>query len=561
MRFWLVLVCGLLSARAWAQTAGMMSFQAVLKDGGGTPVVGAVTLELQIVDAGNVVLDATGDGVVNAADTFVVNTTALDGVISVKYGPVAPAVFNGSPRFLKPTVTNPPLPALTNVEIVTPPAVAEQLNARGSGAAVVVVQPDGKVGIGNASPQTSVDVRTTGFPSGEFRITKSGGDQILRLGYEGGGANQNLFLDRSPGDLLGLSSYFTYYSLVGTANKSLLLGTANRTDDIVIGSGGSIALGLHGSVGIGTTAPGARLHVENRSDALTRQLFNVADLNAAGSGGTNLYVIGQNDGITIGNTWRNLYLGASGSGGNPVKTITVHTSGNVGIGTSVPAAPLEVAGNHDFNGVSGTLRVSRASEPNKFVYFGYDSGDYGYIQSVHAGTAFKPLVLNPAGPSIVGIGRIPTANKLEVEGTASKSVAGSWLANSDRRIKTELGTVKDALAVLAQIAVRTFRYSEAYRGAHPCIEDRTYLGVVAQEFAEVFPDYVRGSGETLPEGGDEILQVDAWPLTVYSVAAIQELHARHNAEVAGLKAQNDALTARVERLERLLNEKFENGGN
>ena len=47
--------------------------------------------------------------------------------------------------------------------------------------------------------------------------------------------------------------------------------------------------------------------------------------------------------------------------------------------------------------------------------------------------------------------------------------------------------------------------------------------MVAQEFAEVFPDHVKSSGETLPDGS-AILQVDTYPLTIYSAAAVQELH-------------------------------------
>jgi hypothetical protein len=47
--------------------------------------------------------------------------------------------------------------------------------------------------------------------------------------------------------------------------------------------------------------------------------------------------------------------------------------------------------------------------------------------------------------------------------------------------------------------------------------------VIAQEFQQVFPDEVKGSGEILPDGS-EVLHVDTYPLTIYSAAAIQELH-------------------------------------
>ncbi len=56
-------------------------------------------------------------------------------------------------------------------------------------------------------------------------------------------------------------------------------------------------------------------------------------------------------------------------------------------------------------------------------------------------------------------------------------------------------------------------------------QDRPYVNVIAQQFQRAFPDYVQNSGETLHDGS-QILQVDTYPLTLYSVAAIQELH-RH----------------------------------
>ena len=68
--------------------------------------------------------------------------------------------------------------------------------------------------------------------------------------------------------------------------------------------------------------------------------------------------------------------------------------------------------------------------------------------------------------------------------------------------------------------------------------------MIAQEFREVFPDHVKSSGETLPDG-DEILQVDPFPLTIYSAAAVQEL----NEIVKKQRAQNNDLQARLSALE------------
>jgi hypothetical protein len=140
----------------------------------------------------------------------------------------------------------------------------------------------------------------------------------------------------------------------------------------------------------------------------------------------------------------------------------------------------------------------------------------------------------------LGVGRDPAINTLEVEGNASKTTASNWLANSDRRIKTEIETVTGALETLSQVRLVNFRYTPDYLAAHPGLEDRSYLNVIAQEFAEVFPDHVKSSGETMPDGSP-ILQVDTYPLTIFTAAAVQELQRENEALKAQLASQEERL--------------------
>jgi hypothetical protein len=150
----------------------------------------------------------------------------------------------------------------------------------------------------------------------------------------------------------------------------------------------------------------------------------------------------------------------------------------------------------------------------------------------------------------IGIKRAATTNTLEVEGQASKTIAGNWAANSDRRIKSDIQSVTGALEKLTQIRLVDFRYTPDYRAAHPGIADKRYLNVVAQEFAEVFPDHVQSSGEKLPDGSD-ILQVDTYPLTIYSAAAVQELARENQTLKAALAEQKQKLADQEKRLLKL----------
>ena len=147
----------------------------------------------------------------------------------------------------------------------------------------------------------------------------------------------------------------------------------------------------------------------------------------------------------------------------------------------------------------------------------------------------------------VGIKRTAASNALEVEGNASKSSAGSWLSNSDRRIKSDVQPITHAVEKLSRVRLVDFRYTDDYLTAHPGVDQRRYLNVIAQEFAEVFPEHVKSSGEKMADGS-EILQVDTYPLTIYSAAAVQELHRENEA----LKKQLADQEARLRKLEQSL---------
>ncbi len=209
-------------------------------------------------------------------------------------------------------------------------------------------------------------------------------------------------------------------------------------------------------------------------------------------------------------------------------------AGNVGIGLINPGQRLHI----DVGGVRCEMGSGQK----------FSLGGSGSFEIDAPGFIAGRFVVQNNGN--VGIGRLPAANKLEVEGNASKTTATAWLANSDRRIKQDIQTVTGALGTLAKVRLVSFRYSAEYQQAHPSVEDRPYLNVVAQEFREVFPEHVKASGEKLPDGS-EILQVDTYPLTIYSAAAIQELNQKlelKETEITGLKA-------RLEKLERLMNQR------
>ncbi|MDP6506947.1 MAG: tail fiber domain-containing protein, partial [Planctomycetota bacterium] len=137
----------------------------------------------------------------------------------------------------------------------------------------------------------------------------------------------------------------------------------------------------------------------------------------------------------------------------------------------------------------------------------------------------------------------------EVNGNASKTTAGDWLANSDRRIKTAIEEVRNGLKTINRLRPVKFRYTEDYMKKHPVIDDQFYYNFVAQEFQEVFPGSVQDDGTGL-------LQVDTYNVRPYLVKAVQEL----SEEKDSLARENEELKNRVTRLEKLVEKLLRQSG-
>jgi len=161
------------------------------------------------------------------------------------------------------------------------------------------------------------------------------------------------------------------------------------------------------------------------------------------------------------------------------------------------------------------------------VCIGYNAGynEAGsnklYIDNTNTST---PLIYGDFSSVWVGINRVPTTNCFEVSGGASKATAAAWLANSDKRIKTDIQDINNAIETIMKLRPVKFKYTDEWKNRNPYIKehDHYYYNFIAQEYQKVFPESVQGSGEYIEGDSVEILQIDTYNSQIVAIKAIQE---------------------------------------
>lgn len=209
----------------------------------------------------------------------------------------------------------------------------------------------------------------------------------------------------------------------------------------------------------------------------------------------------------------------------------VNPLGMVGIGTITPTTKLQV---FDGNPIADDLSITDGIRT-----FGWNVNNGGLTLS-ESGVANR-IALQP-GTGNVGIGTTTPGFKLEVNGSAAKPGGGSWSVASDLRLKKDVEPLDGALSRLLLLRGVTFEYLDP---------DATYalpgtqIGMIAQEVAEVFPEWV----EETPDGyvavsfrGFEALTVEALRgLQDESRATIES----QRVQIAGLEKQVHGLEAQT----------------
>ena len=253
---------------------------------------------------------------------------------------------------------------------------------------------------------------------------------------------KNLALNPSYGKV-GIGTKKPLYALDGVGDINLSGNLLNDGKPLVgsvwkAAANGTDIYETTGSVGIGTSAPGALLDIETNSSP-SDSILQLKTLNLKGAatarlsaGGNDLYItlVGSSPwngmtNIALIQSSQALVLSTAHNG--PVATIM--TDGNVGIGTTAPSHKLNVDPQGPGGILIGNPDTSNNNHTSLSLGISAASGGYAQLEAIkNSGFTYGNLVLNPTAGN-VGIGLTNPVAKLDVTGNifATSDITGNNL--------------------------------------------------------------------------------------------------------------------------------------
>ena len=470
--------------------------------------------------------------------------------------------------------------------------------------AFTIVCVQAQVGIGTTDPKAALDIRasSTAAPSNldgilipkidEFPASNPTAVQDGMMVYATGSG--------APG-----KGFYYWNNSLGTW---VSVSGVKKIDDLTDGksdvNGNSIFLGINAgandngsftnqNIGIGKDALNANISgFSNVAIGHSVLRYNTANNNIGiGSAALNANTTGQSN---TGIGYRALVLNTTGRSNMAIGTsaLSQNVDGNYNMAIGSSALDANVSGEENiaignssqvFN-TAGTRNVSvginslanhTTGDYNTAIGWGAgraDSGDGGVFIGYAAGynetnpnrlyiensINSSPLIFGDFGSNEVGI-NWPSAtalpNTLSVNGSASKSTSGSWLANSDRRLKKDIETInpKEALEKLTQLRGVTYLWNDTQTGL-----DRpttVQYGFIAQEIMNVFPDKVTQDGQ----GFYQTAYGDYDALFVQALKALKAQLESKDKKIDELETNYQILSEQVKRLEKKIEQLGEKG--
>jgi hypothetical protein len=321
--------------------------------------------------------------------------------------------------------------------------------ANGGNTDHMVVIASGNVGIGTTSPSAKLEVNGDIAVSGNNKVYSEGDTLTLRAG---GASGTYLMVDDTVGGVGIGTSPSSELDVNGSVivSSNLYLGSYvyhngdintyfgfPTNDTYAVRTNGSDILYINssGNVGIGTTSPDRRLHVQDSAIVITKlegtnqgSLLDLVNSNASQTYNGLRFTQGTTGKMAIthiadGTTKGYVQIGNSWAAGSEILVVDGRTS-NVGIGTTSPTAKLTIGG-LGFGNIGG-LKIEESSSTADGAHFSYnDASRYVVFGGITNNVLNDAIAIErDATRTItidslqrVGIGTTSPSYKLDVSGT------------------------------------------------------------------------------------------------------------------------------------------------
>jgi len=343
----------------------------------------------------------------------------------------------------------------------------------------LTVKAAGDVGIGTTLPDSPLEIQNV--PAlGENKMmlhldanhTGNTGSAFLQISA-GTSSAAHTKIEMVSGGGQGLFGTYVDTNIINNATSSgaygninFITGSSTSASSIVMTIGGG---SQKGKVGIGTTSPGHKLHVENTESAswTTRFSNTVADSN-------NIYFNYNN-----GTTSYGMYIdGGQGAAGYDIQTASgfvVRGDGKVGIGTVGPQALLTVSGSVLQNSNNPGIEVSNSHNSQTVLLInnttsrkyelavggsanGVGNGSF-YIYDATAGSS--RFVVDSSGD--IGIGTDSPSEKLTIPGNYGVGLGYKTFYSSGGTVPAGIGPSYYLVATLNQLQGTTLTSKHQYK--------------------------------------------------------------------------------------------------
>lgn len=373
---------------------------------------------------------------------------------------------------------------------------------------------DGKVGVGTASPGSTLTVQGGG-PAVDTPLvqifntdTNSNYADGLKIRAGAGSSGANAFDIKSTDD---------------TTQLLLVRGDGN--------------------VGIGTTNPNAKLHVQGPAAAVSgtaKAVVQIADdtpmakgvggavtflgkFNAAGSIVAGGYIQAHKTNATEEDTGFDLAFGTRENGYGAAEAMRITSDRKVGIGTSNPSFRFQVMGEAadwaakiGTHNVGGSALLAQCDSVNGNIFGAYNGLQYA-------------MLIKATGH--VGIGTTdPQGYRLYVAGDAYST--GVW-QGSDLRFKKNVVPINDSLTKVLSLHGHSYEWKvEDYKDKG--FPDGRHYGVIAQEIEKVLPEVVN----TAPDGTKAVAYTELIPVLIEAIKEQQRMIEKQQSRIEELERKH-----------------------